>query len=327
MPSKSDINDERIHVALAANKKYLPGLLVTMSSMARSASKPELLRFHIFADGLSIADENRATQAVTVHGVQKPEFIKPDLSEITANFSNSNYHHIVFLRLFFCTLFPFEWVLYTDVDTLWLRDVCELWSLRDSSKSVMWCQDIPSIARGVKAYSTWNPTFDPSTYCCSGVMLMNLKLMRQMNLPTQCIDFVHNWGTPLFVDQDILNYVCRDSAAIIPQHWDCMMPTKTATDGVVYHVSHISQMFNDKYQGWQPLQYPWFRYYYDFILGQPQKAVCGFHKKLFHWLLGTFYPSRRLSHILAARMPDYSKDSLYRQFFFAWLWRHAKWRW
>ena len=316
-----------IHIVLAANHKYLPGLLVTLSSIAQSASQKDILRFHIFAEGLSQDDQEQAAKVVVDFGVQEPEFSIPDMSEISAHFSDSHYPHIVFLRLFFCKIFPFEWVVYTDVDTLWLRDVCELWALRDSSKSIMWCKDIPGIARGVKKYSEWNPDFDESTYCCSGVMLMNLDLMRKMEFTRKCLDFVHEWGTPFFVDQDILNYLCRENAGILPQHWDCMMPTKTAVDGVVYHVSNISKMFNDRYHGWQPLQYPWFRYYYDFILKQPTKAVCGIHKRLFHWLLGTFYPNRHFCQYLTKGMPDYRRECLYRQFFFAWLWRHAKWRW
>lgn len=316
-----------IHIVLAANHKYLPGLLVTLSSIARSSSDKKRLRFHIISDNLSDEDKKTVFNVASRFGASRPEITEADYSQVAIHFSDEHYPYIVFLRLFYCEMFDFDWVLHADVDTLWLRDVCELWSLRDNSKSVLWCRDIPAIARGVKAYSKWNPDFDEERYCCAGVMLMNLRKMRETDFPHKSISFVKKWGTPLFVDQDIINFICRDDKGILPQHWDCMMPTKTAIDGVVYHVSHISQMFNDKYCGWQPLQYPWFRYYYDFILGKPHKAVCGLHKRLFHWLIGTFYPSRRLSHILAAKMPDNSKDSVYRQIFFAWLWRHAKWRW
>ncbi len=316
-----------IHIVLAANHKYMPGLLVTLSSIARSASDKNRLRFHVISDGLSVEDRGRIFDAADKFGASQPIIIEADYSRVASLFCNQHYPYMVFLRLFYCEMFDVDWVLHTDVDTLWMRDVCELWALRDNSKIVQWCRDIPSIAHGVKAYSKWNLEFDEERYCCAGVMLMNLRRMRETGFAGKCIDFVTKWGTPLFVDQDIINYVCRHDSGILPQHWDCMMPTKAAVDGLVYHVSHIGQMFNDKYSGWQPLQYPWFRYYYDFILNQPQKAVCGFYKRLFHWLMGTFYPNRRFSRFLAIRLPDYAKDSFYRQLFFAWLWRHAKWRW
>lgn len=53
------LKDDLIHIALAANHRYLPGLLVTMVSMIRSTSQKERLRFHILSEGLTREDKNR----------------------------------------------------------------------------------------------------------------------------------------------------------------------------------------------------------------------------------------------------------------------------
>lgn len=40
-----------IHIALAANHRYLPGLLVTMVSMINAAKNKKKLQFHILSEG------------------------------------------------------------------------------------------------------------------------------------------------------------------------------------------------------------------------------------------------------------------------------------
>lgn len=315
-----------IHIALAANHRYRPGLLVTMVSMIRSTRQKDRLRFHILSEGLSDEDKADVVSLAEEYGAQRPDFHEPDMTLIKSRFAAYKNSHAAFLRLFLCDVFDFDWILYADVDTLWLRDPAELWTMRDDSVSLLWCKDIPSISHGVHLYSKWNPDFDESKYACSGVVLMNLKKLRAIDLPAQAASFVEKWGTPFFVDQDILNHVCRDDAKLLPQHWDCMMPTEEAVNGLVYHFNGIGSMFNSSFSGWRPLYYAWFRYYYDFILKKPDEKVCAGFKRVLFWLMGSFYPSRRLIHFLFHRK-KFLVDNIYRQLFFAWLWRHAKWRW
>ena len=318
--------NDPIHIALAANHRYLPGLLVTISSIIRSASDKQRLFFNVLSDGLTEEDKRVITTIASESGCHHLEFHEQDMSLISKRFSAYNGSHTAFLRLFYCDMFNLNWILYTDVDTLWMRDICELWSLRDDSASLLWCKDLPSICHGVKRYSSWAPDMDAEKYACSGVMLMNLKRLRETGFTQKCIRFVERWGTPPFVDQDILNSICLHDTKLLPQYWDCMMPTQEAVDGLIYHFNGIGRMFNGPYSGWRPLYYPWFRYYYDIILKEPRRPVCSIIKRFVFWLLGSAYPSRRLiSFFFPNRME--LVDNLQRQLFFAWLWRKRKWRW
>ncbi len=317
---------ETIHIALAANHRYLPGLLVTMVSMIRASSRKDKLCFHILSEGLTEEDKKQVSFFAAENGAKAPEYYEPDMAPIRSRFTAYKNSHAAFLRLFLCEVFSFDWILYSDVDTLWLRDPDELWEMRDNSVSLLWCNDIPSICQGVHKYSKWNPDFDEGKYACSGVVLMNLKRLRETNFVAKAADFVDKWGTPFFVDQDILNYVCRDDAKLLPQHWDCMMPTKEAVNGLVYHFNGIGGMFNSSFSGWRPLYYVWFRYYYDFILKKPDMEVCGTFKRVLFWILGSFYPPQRAIHVLFQWKP-FLPDNISRQLFFAWLWRHANWKW
>lgn len=320
------MNDTPIHIALATDHRYVPGLLVTMTSIIRSTSQKSSLRFHILADALDDKDKTQIIEFASKFGAQRPEFIEPDMASIRKRFTAYKNSHAAFLRLFLCDFLPLDWIIYSDVDTLWLRDISELWQLRDESVSLLWCRDLPTIAHDVKAYSIWNPEFDENRYACSGVAIMNLKRMRETGFIDKCIRFVERWGTPFFVDQDILNYVCRDDAKLLPQYWDCMMPDKEAVNGLVYHFNGIGSMFNSSFSGWRPLYYPWFRFYYDFILGTPKRKVCGRVKRAIFIFLGYLYPWRWMVTIFMPRTKQ-KRDGVIRQLFFAWLWRKAKWRW
>lgn len=317
-----------VHIALAADHRYLPGLLATLASMLLSASDKSRLRFHILADGLTEEDERAVSALAARCGAAHPvDFIRPPMDRIRAVFKAYKGSHAAFLRLYLCEFLPDEeWVLYADVDTLWFRDPCALWEERDPSVSLLWSPDVPSIAEGVRRYSLkFNPRFDVSRYACSGVVLMNLRRMREGGFLARCEAFVEKWGTPFFVDQDILNTVCLDDAKLLDRRWDCMMPDRAAVDGAVIHCNGLGGKFDLPMQSWRPSYYVWYRFYADVILGSPRRPAASRLRRLFFWLLGSFYPPHRTIALLARGLSPQRRDQIERTLFFAWLWRHAKW--
>lgn len=320
-------NNEIVSIALAANHRYMPGLQATMASMLLFASEKDRLRFHIFADGLTNDDCRSLSALAERFGCVCPlEFHYPDMSRIKSLFSPYNNSHAPFLRLFLCEYLQEDWVLYADVDTLWFSDVCRLWDERDNDVSLLWCRDLPSIAHGVREYSVcWNPRFDVERYACSGVMLMNLRRMRDKKFVDQCSSFAKKWGTPFFVDQDILNAVCFDDAKLLPQYWDLMMPDREARKGCVVHFNGIGKMFNGPFVGWRPLYWMWHRFYLDVIQKAPETPVCGRVKGAIFWLMGGIYPHRYLVRLFTWPFAMRWTDQIQRTLFFAWLWRHATW--
>ena len=318
----------KIDVALAADRRYLPGLLATIASMIDSASAPERIRFNVFATGFGDGDEAKVRALANRKRFGgEIRFIVPDMAPIAKRFRPYKNSHMTYLRLSLCEYLQSDWAVYSDVDTLWFRDVCELWDERDENASVCWSRDLPSIAEGVGMYSRkWNPEFEESRYCCAGVMLMNLAKMRKSGFVDACARFAERWGTPFLVDQDILNTLCMGSAKILDRRWDLMMPVKAARDGAVLHFNGVGAMFSAGFSGWMPLHYGWFRYYNREVLGEPDRFICGRLKRLAFALMGIFYPPEMLIRALTAPFGRALGDGICRQLFFAWLWRHARWR-
>ena len=141
----------------------------------------------------------------------------------------------------------------------------------------------------------------------------------------KCAQFAQDWGTPFFVDQDILNTVCFNDAKLLEQTWDCMMPDRHARDACVLHFNGIGRMFNGSMEGYRPLYAIWYRFYYDVVLREPSRPECGIVKRILFFLEGLFYPWRPLIRFATKPFGMHLADNIHRGLFFAWLRLHAKW--
>lgn len=316
-----------VHIALAANHRYMPGLRATMISMINAATEPERLNFHVFSDGLTAEDEQEI-QAIADRKGSKVEFLHPDMTDIENRFTKYNGSHTTFLRLFFPELLKdLDWVIWSDVDTLWFKDPAMLWRMQDDEKSLLWVRDMPSTRRWGKRIAKWRPDRDEKHYACAGVMLMNLELLRKKDLVGKSVDFVKRWGTPLFVDQDILNEICYDDCRFIDETWDCFYPVKNINHGLVLHFNGLGPHFNDgKFKGWFPQFEIWFRYYMEIVEGRHGAPVASGLKRLVYGMVALLHPIQRYFAPITFRIHPWVSDYIQRWIFFSWLRRKQLWQ-
>ena len=311
-----------VHIALAADHNYLPGLKATLASMLLHSAGRGRLQFHVFADGLSADDMAEVRALAADFGAKREiDFVIPDMSPIKAHFAPYKHSHAAFLRLYICDFMAdLDWIVYSDVDVLWFRDACDLWEERNPAVSIQWSKDLTSVAQGVSTGTDgreWREAIDPGRYACSGVALMNLARMRERRLPESCAAFAAKWGTPGFVDQDILNYVLRDDAALLDQRWDCMNPDCAAPRGVVVHCNGCGRLFNGPYESWRPLYNIWLSFYFRNILGREYRISR--IKRILFLLASVFCPFGRAARLPAFIFGAHRCDNFRRTVFFAWL--------
>ena len=146
---------------------------------------------------------------------------------------------------------------------------------------------------------------------------MNLARMRETRFVEKCTEFAAKWGSPFFVDQDILNYVCRNDAKLLDQRWDCMNPDKAAPDGVVVHCNGCGALFNGPYESWRPNYIIWFEFYFKYIRGAKYKMA--WYKRALYFALSFIYPYRPAIEFLTFPFPLARTDQLQRVVFFCWL--------
>lgn len=128
-----------------------------------------------------------------------------------------------YVRLLAPELFPeLDWILYVDGDTLGLGDIGKVFEHCDPTKLIVGSRDIAGFNIGADVEGPWlrehGLSFGDSSIC-TGVMLMNLKAMREENITARCIEFLRTYGAPPLADQTVLNCVCRGRIGVLPSEW------------------------------------------------------------------------------------------------------------
>ena len=217
-----------VHIALVADAPYRPGLETVRASMSRAAEDPGRLVFHEFGE-----KETGALDA-----------------EIRRDFGTYKGSSANFVRLYLPQLLPdADWVIYSDVDTIWLRDPCLLWDLRDPSRSAQWVADLDSTVADYRRWCRRKGLSPNPQYACSGIMLINLAKWRKDGIFQRCRDFIKAHGLPDSPDQDLLNTVLAGSAALLPPEWDVLVPDAENCRGsgdpfrMVLHLTGVGRHF------------------------------------------------------------------------------------
>ena len=322
------VEEDVIHVAMASNRRYLPGLRATTVSLIKAASEPKRLMFHVFSDGLTQEDKDSLVVQARRFGYDGSfDFREPNMKKMSCKFKEYNGSLTPFLRLYFPEEFPdIDWLLWSDVDVLWFRDPVSFWSERESAATLVWVRDIPSSRKAAVKLAKFPVHGDWKDYACSGVMLMNLRRMREMGFVQKSADFVARWGSPHFADQDIFNYLCGDNAKLVDSRWDLLYPISSVEDGVVIHFNGIGPKFNDtSFTGWSPLYEIWFRFVRQVIEGRVDEGVCPYYKVIVFNLLRCIYPMRRVVAFFVDRLHPWVSDFIQRTLLFSWLRRKRLW--
>lgn len=230
----------KIHITLVANERYRPGLEVTKRSMIDAAKDAESLCFHEYGD----------------------EEMVPFLARVPLE--NYNGSKLPYLRLFLPELLPeLDWIIYSDVDTIWDLDPAELWKLRDDTKAICWVKDLDTTRmeaeRWARSLEFGVQGLELRRYACSGVCLINLKKWREEGITEKCLNFLRKRGCPPYADQDVLNIVLKDDAKLLPQKWDRLIPPYFGGK-CVYHITGIGRHFQKaEYDGLAPQYALWFK--------------------------------------------------------------------
>lgn len=276
-------NAQNVHIVLASDENYRPGLEVTQNSIIANCKTPERLHFHIFGE--------------------------KELAQIdTSGFSRWNSSMMPYFRLFLPNLMPdTDYVIYSDVDTIWQCDICELWNERDDH-AIAWVRDFDSSYReGKDWFDKINAAFDAERYACSGVCLMNLRKMREQNMTENVLEIFRTHGIPLHPDQDVLNLLYNQDSKMLSSKWDCMgqwrdLPRPETR--CVYHITGIGRHFHDAQPPRYPPQYQlwWNERHHEHTIAPRSK------------LLARLWPLHRIA---IALLRGNLRERIIRQWFFA----------
>lgn len=213
-----------IHIVYGTDNNYWFPTAVSAASAVHFAEHPEELVIHLFDAGVTDENFQRYCEIVT-RPSNKVHLERHCLSrEMFSGFGAWKGSVVTYSRMFMAELLPdLDWAIYVDGDTLWLGDPAELWSLRDDSLLVQASIDPPTYLEFPNPEFTWyrdhGMDMHAEEYLCMGLMMANLKTMREESIPTKCREFMSRISVPRVVDQTVLNWVCRGRTKALPKNW------------------------------------------------------------------------------------------------------------
>lgn len=214
-----------VDVALSFNERYAPGAAAAIASVAANANASTVLRFHLFTekveagtiDGLRSMLSRLHPNGDIVHRVCDEKLLNGLPCWAGSRISTARIHY--------ARLMPdVDWCLHLDCDILYLGSVEEHFSKRD--ESVYACATMEQDERTNADERAWiarnvrqggRPVEIPADrYFNSGVMLLNLKKMRERGAAEELIRFFAAHPDVPSPDQDALNVVFAGQIKMLP---------------------------------------------------------------------------------------------------------------
>lgn len=213
----------KIHIVLFASETYMVGLSVTALSIAKSAQHPENLVFHVITgENVSDTTYNRLVQRMYCVHPDTQVIREPWSEAVLAGLPDWHGATMTWLRVFLPETLPadIDWVLCVDSDILAMRPVEELYAMRDDTKLLcaVRATENATLAAEDSAWIRRHLAEDvaETDYFNAGVLLMNLKRMRECDLVAKArAIIVQHKAIPLF-DQTVLNAICQKETKFIP---------------------------------------------------------------------------------------------------------------
>lgn len=221
-----------IPIFFTINDAYVPLLGVALASMKENASKEYLYKIYVIHEEVTKENQER------IRALEQDDFwiefvsMKQSLAMITDRTENKlrcDYFTLtIYFRLFIPEMFPqFDKAIYIDSDVVVPGDISELYEIDLGDDYIGACPDhsVANVAP-LANYMEHAIGIDRNHYVNSGVLLMNLKKLREKKLGEHFLRLLTTYHFDcLAPDQDYLNAMCYGHICYLEECWD-VMPNK-----------------------------------------------------------------------------------------------------
>lgn len=220
---------KEIPIFFSIDNSYAPFLAAAINSAVKNCSKNRRYKAIILHQELS--EDNISRLSALGSDNFKIEFVemKDGLESITDRMSNRlrcDYFTLtIYYRLFIPAMFPqYDKGIYIDSDVVVLGDLAELFDIEIGDNYIAACHDksvvdVPPLAKymeeavGINRYK----------YVNSGVLLMNLKALREKQFESHFLNLLNTYHFDCIApDQDYINAICDGKIHYLDEVWDAM---------------------------------------------------------------------------------------------------------
>lgn len=203
-----------MNLMFTLDKNYLPQLMVCVKSIARFPSK-DGWDIYILTERADEAFDKAAAEleekyGAKVHIKEIDDSMFEDFPEIW------KYSKVVYYRIFAASILPdtVDRILYLDPDTVIINPLDELYDMDFDGNYYIACSHTKAMLTKINRLRLGIKSDAP--YINSGVMLMNLELLRKEQDMGEVLDYVDKRGKYFILpDQDIITALYGDRVKII----------------------------------------------------------------------------------------------------------------
>lgn len=223
------MQNSTIPVFFTIDDTYAPFLAVALNSAIKNCSNKRQYKAIVLYEKLSVENRKKISLLATDNFGIEFVPINKGLESITDRMSNRlrcDYFTLtIYFRLFIAAMFPqYDKGIYIDSDVVLLGDLSELYDTEIGNNYIGACADlsvreVPPLceymekAVGVSRYN----------YINSGVLLMNLKVLREKQIDKHFLSLLNTYHFDCIApDQDYLNALCADNIFYLSEVWDAM---------------------------------------------------------------------------------------------------------
>lgn len=221
--------NREIPIFFTIDDGYAPFLAVALHSAAQNASPDRQYRAIVLHQDLTEANATRlkALETENFHVELTPMRANFDaLDDRMSNRLRCDYFTLtIYFRLFIPAMFPqYDKGIYIDSDVVLTDDIAKLYDTDIGDNLIGACNDL-SIADipPLVAYTENAVGVKKEEYVNSGVLLMNLRKMRECDLEGHFLRLLNAYHfDSIAPDQDYLNAMCNGKIYYLDEAWDAM---------------------------------------------------------------------------------------------------------
>lgn len=239
---KPKISPNDIHVAFSTDGNYCSSLGVALQSMINHMNSKLNYHVYILGDDVSVGDKSVIYQMdkniknLFIHFIDMHDY-KEKIKNI---FVDRHLSVAAYYRFFLPEILPdIDKVLYLDTDIIINEDIADLYNIDISKNIIGGCRDLAIVHCDFWDFKKSHEMLkslgykNPYDYINSGVLLFNLKKMREQNTTQKLLDTALSHSF-VFHDQDAINLVCDGDIKILDGKWNFI--THTSPEIYPYHV-------------------------------------------------------------------------------------------
>ena len=211
-------NDKNINIAYCCNRKLYRYLPINIYSLLKYNDR--IKKIYLIIEDDSTSDIPYLKEVLNKYKVEieivnftkyQFKYLSKDCKNLDTLFSN-----FCFAKLLLSELTKEDKIIYLDMDTIVKKDLSLLWELELGDNYALGTKDYGVLDKN-NHYGKLNTN---CKYINTGVMVLNLKKIRETNLVKDLFDYI-NSNELVYPDQDAFNIICDSKIKYISSMYNC----------------------------------------------------------------------------------------------------------